>query len=229
MIKAGIDQDAIAKMFSDATAKQGDVLRKGVSEATLRALQGRELTIANIKKVLNSVATAMGAGIGKSGASAPDIESMLAKAVAGMDEALLKAVEAHRRALQQFVDQGVSLQEKQLKSALTGLENMEAAFFTTLTKAVEGIGAAPLHGPWGNVMEAMRAKGSDTGGRAAQTVKDLLQQTGDAMRGNRAGTANAGRAMLDGYAALASGVLIGMSEGLQGAPSKEPPARAKKK
>jgi len=39
MIKAGIDQDAITTMFSQASAKQGEALRKGVAEATLKALQ----------------------------------------------------------------------------------------------------------------------------------------------------------------------------------------------
>src|SRR4051812_27989305 len=85
MIKAGIDQDAITKMFSDATAKQGDTLRKGVAEATLKALQGRELTMENIKKVLKTVTTAATAGAGKNLAGSVDIEAMLGKAVAGMD------------------------------------------------------------------------------------------------------------------------------------------------
>ena len=34
MIKSGIDQDAIVKMFSEATTKQGEALRKAVSEAS---------------------------------------------------------------------------------------------------------------------------------------------------------------------------------------------------
>ena len=37
------------------------------------------------------------------------------------------------------------------------------------------------------------------------------------------------QAMLDGYAALVSGVLIGMSEGLQGGSAAAKPAAAKKK
>ena len=53
MIKSGIDQDALIKMFSEATTKQGEALRKAVSEATLKALQGRELTMDNIKKAVS--------------------------------------------------------------------------------------------------------------------------------------------------------------------------------
>ena len=45
MIKHGIDQDALIGTLSAATAQQGEAVRKAVSEATLKALQGRELTL----------------------------------------------------------------------------------------------------------------------------------------------------------------------------------------
>ena len=230
MIKAGIDQDAITKMFSEATAKQGEALRKGVGDATLKALQGRELTMANIKKVLETVTSAATAGAGKNVAGSVDIEAMLGKAVAGMDDALLKAVEANRKALQQFIDQGASLQEKQLKGAIANLEKMEDTFFVAVGKSVESAASVPLQGPWKQVLDAFQTKGSDSGARATQTAQDLLDQAKAALRGGRASSAKATQAMLDGYAALVSGVLIGMSEGLQGGPATaRPGAKTSKK
>jgi predicted lactoylglutathione lyase len=221
MTKAGIDQDAIIKMFSEATIKQGEALRKAVGNATSKALQGRELTIANIKKVLTTVTTAATMGAAKNVASPVDIEAMLGKAFDGMDGALLQAVEAHRKALQQFVDQGASLQEKQLKGVLSSLEKLEDTFFATVTKAVEGAGNLPMKGPWDQVLSAMKTKGSDTGAQATRTVQDLLVQTQTALLSGRASGAKAARAMLDGYSALVSGVLIGMSDGLQGGATSE--------
>jgi hypothetical protein len=230
MMKAGIDQDAIVKMFSEATAKQGEALRKAVSDATLKALQGRELTMENIKKVLKTVTTAAAAGAGKNVAGPADVEALLGKAVAGMDGALLQAVEANRKALQQFVDQGASLQEKQLKGALASLEKMEDAFLVTVSKAIEGAGALSLQGPWKQVLGSLQSKGSDSGARATQTVQDLLAQTRVALSDGRAGSLKATQAMLDGYAALARGVLIGMSEGLQGpSPAAQGTTKAKAK
>nr|HET7858947.1 DUF6781 family protein [Caldimonas sp.] len=44
-MKAGIDQDALITMFAEASARQGEAVKKAVSEATLRALQGREMTL----------------------------------------------------------------------------------------------------------------------------------------------------------------------------------------
>jgi primosomal protein N'' len=228
MIKAGIDQDAIVKMFSEATAKQGDALRKGVSEATLKALQGRELTMENIKKVLKTVTTAATAGAAQNVASPVDIEAMLAKAFAGMDSALLQAVEANRKALQQFVDQGAGLQEKQLKGALANIEKMEDTFFAAVTKAVQGA-SAPMQAPWEHVLSTMKMNGTATGAQATVTVEQLVAQTQTALRDGRAATARTAQAMLDGYAALVSGVLIGMSDALQSAGAESPAAKAKKK
>ena len=215
MIKAGIDQDAIGKLFSEATAKQGDALRKAVGDATLKALQGRDLTMTNIKAVLGSVTTAASAGAAKNSAGPADVEALLGKAAAGMDGALLQAVEAHRRALQQFVDQGASLQEKQLKGALANLEKMEDTFFASVTKAAEAA-SEPMRGPWEQVLGAMKMKGTESGVQATQTVEQLLAKSKSAIRDGRASGMKAAQAMLDGYAALVSGVLIGMSEALQG-------------
>ena len=232
MIKSGIDQDAIVKMFSEATAKQGEALRKGVAEATLKALQGRELTMENIKKVIKTVTNAATAGAAQNAASPVDVEAMLTKAFAGMDNALLQAVEANRKALQQFVDQGAALKEKQLAGAIANLEKMEDTFFATVTKAVQGVGAPMqgMQGPWEHVLSAMKIKGTDTGAQATQTVEQLMAQTQTALRDGRAATAKTAQAMLDGYAALVSGVLIGMSEGLQGGgAAAAKPAATKKK
>jgi len=214
MIKAGIDQDALVKMFSEATAKQGEMLRKAVSEATLKALQGRELTMENIKKVLKTVTTAATTGAAQNVASPIDVEAMLTKAFAGMDAALLQAVEANHKALQQFVDQGTGLQEKQLKGALANIEKMEDTFFATVTKAAQGV-SGPMQAPWEHVLSAMKMQGTDTGAQATQTVEQLLAQTQSALREGRSASAKSAQAMLDGYAALVSGVLIGMSEGLR--------------
>jgi hypothetical protein len=218
MMKAGIDQEALITMFAQAGAKQGTALREAVSAATLRALQGRELTLDNIKKVVKNVANAASAGVAKNPASAVDVEGMLGKALAGIDGALLQAVEANRKALEQFVSGGVSLTEKPLKEALANVEKMEDVFFSTIAKASQSAG--PLQGPWEHALDALKMKGSATGTQASQTVESLLGQAQTALREGRATGMRAAQAMLDSYAAMASGVLIGMSEGLQAGTKK---------
>ena len=216
MIKSGIDQDAIIEMFAQASSKQGDKLRKGVADATLKALQGRELSLENVRKVIKTVTQAASAGAAKNPAAAVDVESMLRKAFDGMDAALVKAVEANRKALQQLLDQGAGLRETQMKAALDGVEKMEDLFFNSVGKAVQGV-ATPLQGPWQQVLKSMKLEGTATGAGAAQTVEQLMGQAQDALRKGRASSLRASQVLMDSYASMVSGVLIGMSEGLGGA------------
>lgn len=227
MIKSGIDQEAMIKMFAEASARQGEALRQAVADATLKALQGRELTLQNIRGVLKTVTQAASAGAAQNPAGAVDAEAMLGNAFAGMDAALLQAVEANRKALQQFVDQGVGMQQAQMKSALANLEKMEDTFFATVAKAAQSVGA-PLQGPWAHVLEAMKLQGTATGAQATMTVEQLMAQAQGALRAGRASSMQAAQAMMDSYAALVSGVLIGMSEGLRKGAAPPAPGRSRK-
>jgi hypothetical protein len=224
MIKSGIDQDALVTMFAEASAKQGETLRKTVANVTLQALQGRELTLERIRKVVKTVAGAASMGAARNPASAVDVEAMLGKALAGIDSALLQAVEANRKALQQFVSSGVGVTEKPMKMALDNIEKMEDTFFDAIAKASKTAG--PLQAPWEHALAVMKMKGSDTGAQAAQTVESLLAQAQTGLRSSRATGMRAAQAMLDSYAALVSGVLIGMSEGLQSGKTAAAPAAA---
>ena len=228
MTKSGIDHDALIAMFAQASAKQGEALRKSVADATLKALQGRELTLENIRKVVKSVTQATSAGAAQNPASAIDVETLLGKALSGMDAALLQAVEANRKALAQFVEHGAGLQEKQLKDAIANVEKMEDVFFAAVSKATQSSG--PMQAPWEHALSALKIKGTDTGAQACVAVEQLMSQAQAALRGGRATGMRAAQAMLDSYTALVSGVLIGMSEGLQQHPqAAEPAAKTKRR
>jgi hypothetical protein len=214
MMKHGIDQDALITQFSQAGAKQGEALRKAVNEATLKALQGRELTLANIRQVLGTVAKAASTGAAGSALPPADVEGLLAKAFAGMDAALAQAVQAHRKALQQLVDQGANLRETQLKKALGDIGKMEDSLFAAVRKAAAGSGAA-LEGPWTGVLKTMQGQGTGTGALASATVEQLLDGAQQSLKDGRELGLKASQAMLDSYTALVSGVLIGLSDALQ--------------
>jgi hypothetical protein len=218
MVKSGIDQDAMIRMFAEASAKQGDSLRQAVSTATLKALQSREMTLSNIRKVVQSMAGAASMGVAQNPAGAVDGEALLGKALAGIDSALLQAVEANRKALEQFVGNGMALSEKPLKAALANIEKMEDVFFEGIAKASQGAG--PMQAAWEQALSALKMKGTDTGAQASRTVTDLLSQAQTFLRDGRATGMRAAQAMMDSYAAMVSGVLIGMSEGLQSGAAK---------
>lgn len=209
ILKHGIDQVALIKKFTEASAKQGETVRKAVHEATLKALQGRELTLANIRQVLGTVTKTASAGAAGSKLPAPDVEGLLGKVFAGMDGALEQAVLANQRALQQLVDQGVSLRETQLKKALADIEKMEETLFASVRKA------APADGPWSSVFQAMQGKGTGTGARATAALEQLMEDAQKSLRDGRAMGLRASQALIDSYSTLVSGVLIGMSEALK--------------
>ena len=208
------DTDALIAKFQTAGAKGGAQLRKAACDATLQALQGRELTLKNIRGALKSVSEAASNGLARNAMPGVDPEALLSKAVAGMDDALLKAVEANRAALAQFVAQGADLREKHLKKAIDDLEKFEDTLFGALKKAADGA-SAPVAGAWNQVLEKMQSVGSVSGAQASATASQMLEQTQTAMRASRAAGLRAAHALAEGYAAMVSGVLVGMTEALQ--------------
>lgn len=225
MMKSGIDQQALIDQFANASAQQAAQLRSTVFDATLGALQGRELSLKNIRSVLGAVVQAAGAGVAKNPMGDADAQALLDHAVAGMDDALLKAVEANRVALQQFIDKGVDLRETQLKKALGDLEKFEDALLGTVKKAAAA-SADPAAGPWAQVLEKLNLTGTQTGlqaSGASQQLLDQLAQMQTAMRASRAASLRAAQTLADSYTALVSGVLIGLSDALrQGSAAKAP-------
>jgi hypothetical protein len=212
MAKPMFDQDALIAMFETATAKQSTQLRQAVTQATLQALQGRELTLKNIRGALKSVTEAASMGAAKNAGLDP--VDLLDKAVAGMDDAMLKAVDAHRAALQQLTSQGADLREKTLKKALDDLEKFEDMMFATVRKAAEGAGS-PVAGAWDQVLEKMQAGGTLSGAKAATTAEQMIEQMQSMSRSSRAAGLRAAQALADSYTAMVSGVLIGMAEALK--------------
>jgi hypothetical protein len=218
------DADALIAQFETATTDQAAKLKKAAGDATLAALQGRELTLKNIRAALKSVSDAASVGAAKNVVPGMDVESLLDSAVAGMDEALLKAVDANRAALGQLVSQGADLREKHLKKAIGDLEKFEDTLMTTLKKTAEGAGA-PLAGAWGQVLEKMQAGGTLSGAKASATVEQMATQMQEAMRTSRAASMRAAQVLAESYTAMVSGVLIGMSDALL--QSSKAPSRKK--
>lgn len=226
MTRTHIDADALIRQLSEATAKQGDAVRESVQQATLKALQGRELTLKSIKDTLKVVTQAVSAGAAQN-PLATGVEELLTQAVAGMDAAVLRAVEASRCALEQLVERGVDLQSKQLTKAMTELQKMEDTLFASIHKAA-GDAAGGLQAPWAQALQGFRQDGSATGGAAQNAIQQLTSQSQAALREGRALGQRAAQAMLDHYTTLASGVLIGMSGAMAAAPAAPKAARARR-
>jgi hypothetical protein len=223
------DPDALISMFENASSNQSASVKRAVTEATLAALRGRELTLANIRSALDAVTKAVSAGAAKSPLPAVDMQALLDKAVTGMDAALVKAVQANQTALRQFADRGVDLREKHLKKALDDLDKFDELLIGTVKKAAAAAG--PMAAPWQQAMEKLQAGGSMAGLSAAKTVEEFAEQMGSAMKSTRGASVRAATVLAESYAAMASGVLVGLSEALSpksssaDAPAPKPAAK----
>lgn len=219
MTKPLFDEDALISALRSATAQGSAQVREAAHAATLQALQAREMTLKNVRGALKSVAQAASVGAADNLQPGIDVEDLLDKTLAGMDDALLKAVEAHRAALRQLAAQGADLRDKHLRKALDDLEHFEDAVVAAAKKAAGGAGAS-LGDAWHQALQRMQqAGGSAAGTQAAATVEQMLDQMHSAVRSSRAASMRAAQALAESYSAMVSGVLIGMSQAMQQTPA----------
>lgn len=212
-----MDADEVLRSLAQESVKQGENLRVAVREVTLNALRGRELTVDQVKRVVKSVTEGvnLGAAAGKVN---PD--KVLGEALSGMDEAVLKVVQANHLALQQLSAQGQSLRDSHLKKALDDLERLEDEFLGAVKDATRK-GSKQLRDQWSVVLSRTESAGTATQTQIEQTLEQFGDQMTKAVRQQRRMALKASEAMAENFATLASGILIGLTEGLQQGKTKK--------
>jgi hypothetical protein len=222
-MKPMMDADEMLTQMTAQAVAQGEGLRTTVRDLTLKALQSRELSLGQIKSVIGSVTQGvnMGAMQGQL-----DTDEVFAQALAGMDDALLKVVEASRIALHQITGER-EFRDSHLKKALDDLERLEDEFLATVKKSAAGAGA-PFKSQWTGALQEQMSAGTATG----QQVMAMMEQYGDqvqkAVRAQRDAGFRAAHALAQNFATLASGVLIGLSEAMQQGGAKSTAARKRR-
>ena len=108
MKTATLPTDEILKSIAAEAVKQQHHLRETVRDLTLKALQARELNLKQINGVVGSVTQGINAG---TTANSEDTKNVLSDAFAGMDDALLKVVEANKIALKKLTEGGESFED----------------------------------------------------------------------------------------------------------------------
>ena len=204
-----MDADEVLKGLAQESVKQGENLRTAVRELTLSALRGRELTVDQITRVVRSVTEGVNLG---AASSKMEPERVLGEAFSGMDEAVLKAVQANHLALQQLSSQGQG--GSSLQKALDDLERLEDQFLETVKDATRK-GSQPLREQWSNLLQQKETSGTATQTQIEQTLEQFGERMRDAVRQQRRTALKAAEAMAGNFSTLASGILIGLTEGLE--------------
>ena len=179
-----MNADEVLTGLARESAKQGENLRAAVRGLMLNALKGRELTVRELGRVVPKL----------------EANQMLGEAFAGIDQAVLKALQANHLALQQFAAQGQGLRESHFKRALDELERLEDEFYA-------------------RAKEAARRGGTS---QVVSTLEEFSDRVHDVVKEQRRAALKAAEAMAENFTTLASGILAGLTEGLQqGKPSGE--------
>lgn len=205
-----IDVDQALKRLASQSVKQGSNVRTTVRDLTLKALQQRELTLNQIRKVLRSVTEGANLGVATGELK---VEKVLSDTVAGMDDALLKAVEASNVALHRLTGKGYDYEDSNLKKALDELEKLEDEFIRSIENAAKSA-SEKMKAPWTQVLNKTKLAGTATGTQVTSTLRDYAKRTQAAMRAQRETGFKTAHLFTQNFATLTSGILIGMSEGL---------------
>jgi uncharacterized protein DUF6781 len=206
-----MDADEVLKGLAGESVRQGENLRAAVRELTLNALKSRELTLAEIKRVLKAVTEGVNLG---AAASRLDPARVLGEAFAGMDEAVLKAVQANHLALQSLAAQGQNLRESHVKKALDELERLEDDFLATVKEATRS-GSQRVREQWAALLRQQEAAGTQTATQIEATLEQFGARVHQAVKQQRRTALKAAEALTENFTTLASGILIGLTEGLQ--------------
>ena len=210
MKTAALNSDEMLKTMVAEAVKQQTQIRSTVRDITLKALQARELGLAQISSVVRNVTAGVNAGLADKG----NVERALADAVAGMDDALLKVVEANQVALTKLTEGGASFEEFSVKKALDELEKFEDRFRNGIKEGTQEAGER-LRQQWASILEKIPHGGTDTGERVMQTLAAHAQQAQDAVTSSREAGLKVAHTLAQNYATLVSGVLMGLSEAMQ--------------
>jgi ElaB/YqjD/DUF883 family membrane-anchored ribosome-binding protein len=204
------DVDQMLKSLASRSIEQGRNVRATVRDLTLKALQQRELTLDQIGKVLRSVTEGVNLGVAKREIK---VEKALSDTVAGMDDALLKAVQASNVALHRLTGEGYDYEDSNLKKVLDELEKLEDEFVQSIAYATDSA-SQKIKAPWERVLKSMKLSGTATGTQVASTIREYAKRAQTAMREQRETSFKTAHLLTQNFATLASGILIGMSEGL---------------
>jgi len=211
MSPSTIDPDEMLKSMAAQAVKQHEQIRMSIRDITLKALQVRDLSLDQINGVVRNVTAGVNIGVGE---HKTDAQQILSDALAGMDDALLKVVEANKVALKKLTDGGASFEESSVKKGLKELEAFEERFLDGVKNAIQ-TSSDPIKQQWKTILDKIPRGGTETGAQVMETLNERAREAQAAMRSSREAGLKAMHTITQNYATLVSGVLIGLSEAFE--------------
>ena len=205
-----INPDEMLKSMAAQAVKQHEQIRTTIRDLTLKTLQARDLSLEQINGVIRNITAGVNIGVGDK----TDTQQTLSDAFAGMDDALLKVVEANKLALQKLTDGGASFEESSVKKGLQELEAFEEQFLDGVKNAIQS-SSDPIKQQWKSILDKIPRGGTETGAQVMETLNERAREAQVAVRSSREAGLKAMHTITQNYATLVSGVLIGLSEAFE--------------
>jgi hypothetical protein len=209
MKSAQLNPDEMLKTMAAEAAKQETHIRSAVRNLMLAAIQSRDQGLAQIdtmiKPIIEGVSKALGGNL-KSDQVIPEV-------IAGIDDALLKVVQANDLALNKLTEGGATFEDSSIKKALTQLEKLENDFRQGVKKAADPA-SAPLRQQWAAAIDKIPQNKTEAGEQVLRTLEAQAKQAEDVAGAARETGLKIAHAAMQNYATLVSGILIGMSEAI---------------
>ena len=205
-----INPDEMLKSMAAQAVKQHEQIRTTIRDLTLKTLQARDLSLEQINGVIRNITAGVNIGVDDK----TDTQQTLSDAFAGMDDALLKVVEANKLALQKLTDGGASFEESSVKKGLKELEAFEEKFLDGVKNAIQS-SSDPIKQQWKSILDKIPRGGTETGAQVMETLNERAREAQVAVRSSREAGLKAMHTITQNYATLVSGVLIGLSEAFE--------------
>jgi hypothetical protein len=205
--------DATNNVSEDAKSAvlSGEDLRNKVRDITLNALSERKLDKESIRDVISSVTQGVGEGVSEPGERA---QASVLQALEGVDDALQKSAQAAKLAAQEAIGRANDFTDHDVRAALDELSTLEEMFLETV-KVVASQSGEVAAGLLTDVAGHLRSSGTGVGTQAAEAVDGLRKELKAVGRDTLVNAADAGVAVGEQMANIASGFLSGMADALQ--------------
>lgn len=187
---------------------EDQAIRQRVKGLTSQVLRQGRVDPEAVKDVVRAV---IGQASGNAAVSGAEARELLADAVRGLDEALVKSTSATHSALQQLASRGKDFTDNDLKEALVSLRKLEEDYIAVANRVAEAMSGNLRH-----EMRELAVHAQNVGVEASARVATVMGEFASGM-GATPGLATMRDASVR-MALLASGVLAGVADALRDQP-----------
>ncbi len=204
------------KAAVEAAIEQGDDIRNKVRNIVVDSLKEGHLDTDSLKQLIQTVIEAANETSPK---NAKQTVETLQQIVNGLDDALAKAAEASKLAIEEAVGHVDDFSETDVKRAMSDLEGLEDLFIDTMNEFADA-GQDAAHQVVSDLASHARNSGTAVGRTVAETLAGLQYRISHSPKPKLEDVTNTLRAGGATIASIASGILAGLADSLQPEKSK---------